>query len=369
MGTLSTILLYGTIILSGSLVQAAPLNLNHVSADAKWLVHFDADAARAATISQRINEKVLEKRPELGGFVTKIHDMTGIDFSTDLHDVTTYGNKIGSRSVVTVIYADFDDVDLIVRLAKLPDYKVTKYGTYYVHTWSIKPGDGKKDDGKECQGNNGEAKNDRGRNGKGRSDQARNNQPMRSAALAIHDRDALIYASSVEEVQGAIDVYEGKALSATFGTGTMLRGNNRRGTILSLRATGFSDINAKIPPMFQALNEAQSVSIALGESDKKVFFQAKGLMTSSEVAGNTSTMLDGIRQLGILRFADDADTVALMKDVQINVDEKAITAHLESTVDDIMEVIQARFNRLSRPANPPANGPAANEPRDKRADK
>ena len=325
------------ILTSSSLVQAAPLDLYRVSGGAKWLFHFDADAARTASISQRFNEKLLENRPELQGFVSKIHEMTGMDFRTDLHDVTAYGNKLGSRNMVALIYADFDDVDLILRLSKAQDYKVTKYGTYDIHTWSTKNGQG-----------------------------------LRPAALAIHKTDALIFASSVEEVQGAIDVYEGKTPSAMAGTGSPLKVNARRGTIVSLRATGFADL--KIPPMFQALSEAKSVAVSVGESDKKVFIEAKGLMTSAEVADNTSTMLDGVRQLGKLRFADDEKTVALMNDVQIGADEKTVTAVLESTVDDLWQVMQARFGRIpgqarpGRPGDKPGNAPS-DKPADKPADK
>ena len=50
-------------------INAAPLDLSAVPADAKWLMHFDMDAARSSVVMRRGWEQMLKKNPQAGAMM------------------------------------------------------------------------------------------------------------------------------------------------------------------------------------------------------------------------------------------------------------------------------------------------------------
>jgi hypothetical protein len=304
----------------GRFAQAAPLDLKYVSGGAKWLVHLDADAARAATISQHVNEKVIEGRAEIKSFVAKVHELTGMDFRTDLYDVTMYGKQVGTGNPVVVARAKIDAVDLILRVTKAKDYKVIEYGLHDIHTWAINA--------------------------------ARNT--TRPTAIAVIKSDTLVMATTPEDVQAALDVLDGKTGNAAGGP---LSGDVRRGTILSLRSAALGE--ARISGMLQTLKDAESISLSLGEADERVFIDAKAVMADADSADAMTTMLEGAKLLGQSRFADDEKTLAVVDALKIGGEGKTVTVRLDAKADDIWQVIEARakampgIKRPNRPAEKP----------------
>jgi hypothetical protein len=229
-----------------------------------------------------------------------------MDFRTDLHDVTVYGKQFAAGNLVVLAHAEFDEVDLLLRAAKARDYKVTEYGNHEIHTLTLN-------------------------NGRG----------TRPSALAIYKSGTLIMATSVEDVQAALDVLDGKTANALR---SPLAGDVRRGTILSVRLTGLGD--AKFPPMLQVLGDASSVSLALGEVDKKTFLDAKGVMASEDAADTATTLLKAAKEFGRLRFADDETSLAVIDDLEIGGEEKTVTISLSTKVDDFWQMVQTAAQKM-----------------------
>ena len=47
-------------------LRAEPLNLEHIAADAKWVMHVDADAIRDSAIAEKAHEHISRKHPMRG---------------------------------------------------------------------------------------------------------------------------------------------------------------------------------------------------------------------------------------------------------------------------------------------------------------
>ena len=95
---------------------AGPLDLKQVSAEAKWIVHFDVDAMRESTLVQRVYDKCVDQWPAAEQRLREATDLVehlGLDLTRDLHGLTAYGTKVG----------DLDGVFPFLRKFYLPSRK------------------------------------------------------------------------------------------------------------------------------------------------------------------------------------------------------------------------------------------------------
>ncbi len=88
---------------------AGPLNKNLIPADAKWVMHLDADACHASTLGRHIIAQ--RDNPAFRGFDEVKREM-GIDLLTDLHGVTVFGGSNDPENAVLLLVtsAVVDDV-------------------------------------------------------------------------------------------------------------------------------------------------------------------------------------------------------------------------------------------------------------------
>ena len=122
------------------LVQAAPLDLKQVAADAKWLVHVDVDAIRASTVVQKGWDKCMAMDKNAEKHLDMLRDHIGMDLRTDLHGMTFYGKEVGKETGVLIVHAKADQHKLLEMAKMAPEYKVVKSGLLEIHTWTHKHG-------------------------------------------------------------------------------------------------------------------------------------------------------------------------------------------------------------------------------------
>jgi hypothetical protein len=282
----------------GSLVQAAPLELKHVCANAKWVLHLDVDAVRASTVVQKGYHKCIDMHQEAAQHLDKVRDTIGMDLRKDLHGITAYGPQVGKHAGIVIVLAEMNQ-KLLVDKAKLgPDHKVTAHGSFELHSWTHKKGD-----------------------------------KQHQAAGAFFAPNVLVFGASVEELKGALDVLGGKAPSLA-GKDSLLAGDIAPGTTLLHRGIDVGTAG-KCP-----IKQLQSFKTALGEDNGESFFRAQCTLTTGEAADNLKAVIEGFKGLGALRTAADPDAAKLVNALKVTKEDKTVAVQWSASADAVWAEIE-----------------------------
>lgn len=290
----------------GALAQAAPLELKHVAADAKWVMHLDVDAVRASTVVQKGYHKCLEMHKEVAQHLDKVRDMIGMDPRTDLHGITCYGPQVGKHQGVLIVQADMNQ-QLLVDKAKLgPDHMVTKYGACELHSWTHKKGD-----------------------------------RQHHATGAFFTPKVLVFGGSVEEVKAGLDVLSGKSASLA-GKPSALDGDIAPGTTFVHRAI---DVGAhtKCP----VLKQAQSYCVSTGENKGESFFRARFIMNTTESADQVKAILEGFKAMAALHAAADAEGAKLIEALKVTREDKTLAIQWSVSADAVWAEIEKLGKKIA----------------------
>jgi len=113
---------------------ADPLDLTHVPADSRWLVHVDMDTAGKSSAWKEIYSR-LQQRPEFQAKVGELEAAFKARFPEDLHDVTLFGSKFGDNEAVLLVHATVDRRQVETLLSMSPSYSNTPHGDHAVLSW------------------------------------------------------------------------------------------------------------------------------------------------------------------------------------------------------------------------------------------
>lgn len=233
--TLYSIALMAAVMLvpAAARINAAPLDLSAVPADAKSLMHFDMNAARSSVVMRRGWEQMLKKNPQAGAMMDVVSQMVGMDPRKDLRDVTAYGIDTDKRNGVMIVRAKTNRDFLTRMVEKTADHKTMNHGDYTLHAWTHKRDD--------------------------------HSGPM---VGAFHKDDVMVFSRTEAAVKSALDVLDGRQAAVTEKAG--LAGRVRPGSIVVARATAV-DPGTKCP----VLKQAQGFRWALGEHEGKSFLRVR----------------------------------------------------------------------------------------------
>ncbi len=177
----------------------------------------------------------------------EIRDKFGIDVSKDvckdLHGLTAYGKELGKHTGVLIVHANFDLKLAEATAAKAKDHKVEKFGSYDLHSWTET------------------------RHGHARTIWAAAYKNAAPGAGLYSEFNALVFASSVEELKTALAVLDGKAPAVGNGP---LSGKVRPGTMVLARATGLAE--ADLPCKSPIAKQIRSLRFSMGEDNGQLFF-------------------------------------------------------------------------------------------------
>ncbi|MGA2618578.1 MAG: hypothetical protein ABSF26_13275 [Thermoguttaceae bacterium] len=283
-------------------VQAAPLELQTVAADAKWVVHVDIDAVHASMVFQKARDKCLTEHKEIAQHLAKLPELIGMDPRKDLHGVTAYGPQIGKHTGVLIVHAKVNQKLLLEKAEKAPDHKLLKQGGYEIHTWSHKGPKG-----------------------------------SHTVAGAFFKPEVLVFSDCPVQLQAALDVLAGKQPGA--GSSSPLAGKIPPGTSVLLRVAGIAaaDLPGKVPPLVKQIDSARFV---VGENEGKSFFRAKANMTNTEVTGQVKAIIDGGVALAKLHCNKDELAKKLIDALHVTADGKTLTILWSAPAGDVWEMVQ-----------------------------
>jgi hypothetical protein len=281
-------------------VEAAPLDLEHVSADASWLGHIDFDAMCESIVVQRALEK--HTHPGHAAIVAK---MLGMDLEKDLHGMTFYGKQIGKHDGVMILHAKVAPERIIGMAKMLARHTVADYRDHQLHHWSHK---------------------------------SRHTSKTHTVASAFSE-ERVVIASSVDDLKQAIDVLEGK--SARLSHDSALAGNIPAGTTVLMRVEGVSD--ADLPDKLKVAKQTKSYRFVAGEHEGESFYRARAKMTNDEVVDQLTEILAGARALGRIHVGDNETGRKLVDALRIKPDGETLTVLWSAPADDVWAIIETHW--------------------------
>jgi hypothetical protein len=279
--------------------NAAPLDLRHVSVDAAWLGHVDFDAMRESIVVQ----KAMAEHKH-AGHKEFIEKTLRIDPDKDLHGMTFYGKEIGKRKGVMILHAKVDR-DHVMSVARMfSKAAVADYRDHKLHCWTHK---------------------------------SRHSSKTRNVAAVFYGEEAIVLASSVDELKQAVDVLEGK--SPSLAADSALAGNIPAGTTMLMRVEGVSDAN--LPDKCKVAKQTKSFRFVTGEYDGESFYRARAKMTQGEVVGQLTDIVEGLRALGQIHVGDNETGRKLLDALRINTDGTTLTVLWSAPAEDVWAIIDA----------------------------
>jgi|SRR5262245_14281344 len=110
-----------------SAARAEPLKFDRIPADAKWIAHLDADAARSSKVIATVMKECL-KPLDRDTISESSHTCPWLAGRFDkLRDVTLYGSRLGLRHGVAIVRGEWDK--------KVPQETPGEDGSENRHSW------------------------------------------------------------------------------------------------------------------------------------------------------------------------------------------------------------------------------------------
>lgn len=287
--------------------QAAPLDLKHVPATAKWLAHVDVDALRSSTVVQKMWKKTVETHKQAEAHLGMVNAFLGTDLRSDLHGMTFFGNEIGKHTGTLIVHARLDQKRLTGMAQAVPGHTVVKYGEYEIFSCVHKH---------------------------------RNHSHTVAATFLKSDR--LVLSSSVEELQAALDVLDGK--SASIREEAPLAGRIPPGTSVLFRIAGVAA--ADCPCHCAIVKKTDSFRLVMGEENGQSFFRTRTVTTDKEVTNQLKDVVEGGRAMALLHCGDDEQGQRLVKPLTVKVEDKTLTVLWKAPATDVWEMIEKQAKIL-----------------------
>ena len=298
----SIVLLFGLT----ALVQAKPLDVKNVPADAQWVAHMDVDAMRASPVIEKAFQAASEEWPDqLEGHMDRLHDEFGLDLQNGLHSITVYGKQLGEPTGVLIANVDVNKELLEWNMKDAPGYAATTHGKHTLHSWSDHHG------------------------------------PMTGV---FYTATTLVFGRSVEDVSAALDVLDGKAASLATKE-SPLTAKIPENAMFVGRAVGVAE--STIPSDESPLvKQTESVAIAFGINGDEVWLDADLVAKSAETAPLFKHVLDGARDMAILEFgANNPAMSKLLNTFTLKISGKSVVARWRAPADELWTQSEAAFSQ------------------------
>lgn len=282
------------ILASPQAACAAPANPKHISADAKWFIHLDAQAARQTGIYKQVLDAVRIQFP-LEATMEQLKMFIGINPLTDITGVTVYNDSFEKDVAGLIIYANYDKNLLINAIGNNPNYKEQDHGAHKLSTWT--------------DANDGKAK-----------------------AGCFYDDGTLVMADGIDSVKLVVDVLDGKKPA-----GSPLVKAPDAGVFLY----GAADIaHAGDANLSKLLSNSAAVTAQVDETNGNVRVTVALTSKTADMAGLLGKMAEGLKALGQLATQDMPTLAGLIRQVQVNVDDAKVTASFQHDIKTIFQTFQ-----------------------------
>lgn len=291
-------------------VQADPLDLGRVAADAKWMVHVDFAAVKRTELARYVAERWLAL-PGAQRSLAEAREKIGIDPIEDLLGLTFYGRNYHPEDGVVLIEATGKRDRLIEFLGRQSGYASTAYRSYTIHRWTESKAAGE----------------------------------HTLAGVTVGNR-LLIVGRSEELVKQAVDVLDGVAPSLADGASPLCVDSPPGSCALAV-ATAFEETDA--PFKSPVLRQSRRIALAMGEWQGTTFVRGEILARSEEAAQQIRTVIDGMIALVRMQLDEFPELRAALDPLEVTQTGEIVTARWEggakeaiTRVEEAVEVLKKK---------------------------
>ena len=295
-----TIVLLTLCLMLPNAIQAAPLNVDNVGADANWVVHADLDQFRSTDFG-----KLIETRLDEGGISEKLQNFAKV-FSfnplNDVRDITIYGQDKDEHKTAILISGIFEQEKLLALLRLNPDYGEEVYEDIILRRWSDE-----KKGGKMMYG-------------------------------CFYTDDLIVMSSGEGTAKHAVDVLKGKAGHAdatTFNQPAL----SDRSAFIRIAIRNFESIANADKQQPVVMKQIQSLYAGAGESGQQ--FNAIAILSakSAEAAQGITKVIEGFVALAVLSGEENIQLSELAKKVLITCEGNIVQIRLSDSPQAIAEMV------------------------------
>lgn len=266
----------------------------HVSADAKWFIHLDAEALRKTEVYKQVLDAAKAQFP-VEETLAQIKAVAGINPLTDINGVTVYNDSFEKDMAAVLVYASVEPSVLTGLLSQNPEYKELSHNDHKVLSWKDQ------NDGKTKHG-------------------------------CFYKDGLVIIADAQDRVEMAIDVLDGKTKG-----GSVLAAEPPKGAFLY----GSANLaETKDPNLSAMLSASQAATASVAEAAGMLKFSLNVTAKDADKAAQVKKMADGLQALGLLTLGDSPATAAVLRKIKVVADGAKVSASLEHESKDVIATIQ-----------------------------
>ena len=310
--------------------HAAPFDARLVTADAKWVLHVDVDAARDSAVGRAVQDK-LAADPHYADVVRQCA-AAGVRVPQDVHDVTLYDRTPAAEDApIFVVHATVDRAKLTAKLRGEPGTAAHPYKAYDILAFG--------------------------------NDQR--------TLLAFHDDATVVVAQTEANLTAALDALDGTAAMPAAGgplttaavtpaTRPAVAAGDRPLVFFALAdLAGLMPVGAAVPGPFKQLSAA---CVTVTEAGPAVLVRANLTAATPAAADQLRRTADGLRAVLALSAdgGPDADpkmaiAKALVRQVALGQADRTVTADLSVPVEQVRHAIDAAKLTVDDKAGRPAS--------------
>ena len=264
------LLLFPLLLGSTLSAHAAPLDRTQVPADAKWVVHIDWDAAKAAQVAGKVYQEWLSHGIAHES-LKDIRETIGMDLLEDVRGITFYASRFEAYGGVVLIRAKkINKPRLMEVLEANASHQVRRVDGHEVHT---------------C---------------------VQEVEALKSTlAGCFYGPNLVVISRKAQEVEAALKVLDGKTPSLV-GSGSPLDRAATKGTIFQGGVIDLSALsNEDLPFVSPIIRHADRVAVDMGEDDGEVFVRLRIKTPTAEIAGRLRDVIVGFRGMTGLERSND----------------------------------------------------------------
>ena len=207
-----------------------------------------------------LKKKSMETHKDVEAHLGMVNAFLGMDPRSDLYGMTFFGNEIGKHTGTLIVHAKTDQKRLMGMAQAVPGQSTRKHGDYDVFSFVHK-----------------------------------HHHHSQTVAGTFLKSDRLVVSSSVEELQAALGVLEGK--SQSLQDGAPLAGNVPSGTTVLFRIAGVAV--ADLPCKCAVAKKIDSFRFVMGEHNGQSFFRSRTVTTDAEVTNPLKAVVEWGRAMAL----------------------------------------------------------------------
>jgi hypothetical protein len=299
---------------------AGGLEQNHISADAKWLMHLDVDGLLKSKVGSYLNEKVLEPKIQLQK--SMVEGMLGVTLKADLvHSITIYGTsyeKNPQQNAAVLIHTDIDIAGIVKKVREFQNLEASQSGQ--APDQKLKELQSKPYPMYWMKGDDGDV------------------------YFANPSKGLWALAMNQDQLKSAITVIQGKALSLTSNSELQNLGEAKQSIMFLAMAKGFNE-HTILPPQAQILKMAGSGMLTFGESGENLQVKINMTANTQEAAAQMAQLAQGMIALATLSQSDNPEVMELARGAKVSQDKSQVSLTVAYPIAKVLAKIKEEMIR------------------------